>query len=60
VGSIIYLIACLIVAFFGRKRVLRFIGTFIISIVITPILMALILFVTAPRPVVVRRESASG
>jgi predicted PurR-regulated permease PerM len=65
VGAILYFVACAIVAFFGRHRVQRWWGTLILSVVLTPVLVAIVLLLTAPRlPHVVRRteriETASG
>lgn len=47
-GSIIYLGLCILVGFFGRKRVLRFWGTFLLGILLTPLVSALVLVMGAP------------
>ena len=46
-GSIVYLLLCLIVGFFGRRRVLRFWGTFFLAVAGTPIVAAIILIAGA-------------
>ena len=47
-GSIIYFGLCLLVAFFGRKRVLRFWGTLFLGILLTPVVSALVLVLGSP------------
>jgi hypothetical protein len=46
----IYVIACLFTALFGRQRRMGYIGTFLISLLITPVLMLLVLALTGPAP----------
>jgi hypothetical protein len=48
IGIIIYLVFCLLTALCGSQRRLGFLGTFIISILITPVLMLIILLLTGP------------
>ncbi len=48
IGIIIYLIFCLLTALCGSQRRIGFLGTFIISVFITPILMLIILLLTGP------------
>jgi len=50
VGAIFYFAACLIVAFFGSRRVLGFLGTLILGILLTPIAAAIILLLGTSRP----------
>jgi hypothetical protein len=45
---IIYLVFCLLVGLCGTQRRMGFVGTFVLSFFITPILMVLVLLVTAP------------
>ena len=45
---IIYLIFCLLTGLCGTQRRLGFFGTFLISIIITPVVMLLVLIFTAP------------
>jgi len=44
-----YIVSCAAVGFFGRKRAIGFIGCFLFSLVISPIVMAIILLVAMPR-----------
>jgi hypothetical protein len=48
---IIYVPVCAIVGFFGRKRSIGFSGVFTLSLIISPVLMALVLLVTSPKAV---------
>lgn len=48
IGIIIYLVFCFLTALCGSQRRLGFLGTFIISILITPVLMLIILLLTGP------------
>ena len=48
IGFIIYLIFCLLVGLCGSQRRVGFLGTFIISIFITPLVMLIILLLTGP------------
>lgn len=46
---ILYLLVCLLVGALGAKRQIGFVLSFILAIFITPVIMALILLLTAPR-----------
>jgi hypothetical protein len=48
IGIIIYLVFCLLTALCGSQRRIGFLGTFIISILITPVLMLIVLLMTGP------------
>ena len=48
IGVIIYLVFCLLVGLCGSQRRVGFLGTFIISIFITPIVMLIVLLLTGP------------
>lgn len=48
IGIIIYLLFCLLTALCGSQRRIGFLGTFIISIFITPVLMLILLLLTGP------------
>lgn len=48
IGIIIYLIFCLLTGLCGSQRRIGFLGTFIISILITPVVMLIILLLTGP------------
>jgi hypothetical protein len=45
---IIYIVFCLLTALCGTQRRLGFFGTFIVSLLITPVVMLLVLILTAP------------
>jgi len=46
----IYIAGAVLVGFFGRRRVFRFWGFFLLSIFLTPIVIGLILILSAPDP----------
>lgn len=46
---IVYVAVCAIVGFFGRKRSVGFSGIFTFSLLVSPIVMALVLIVSAPK-----------
>ena len=48
IAVIIYILFCLLAGLCGSHRRLGFFGTFIISIVLTPVLVLLVLILTAP------------
>jgi hypothetical protein len=45
---ILYIICCLLTGYVGRYRRLGYLGTFVLSLLITPVLMLLILGMTGP------------
>ena len=47
-GLAAYLLFCLLVGLCGSQRRMGFTGTFLLSIVITPLLMLLVLLITGP------------
>jgi hypothetical protein len=48
IGVIIYLVFCLLTGLCGSQRRIGFLGTFIISIFITPVVMLVVLLLTGP------------
>jgi hypothetical protein len=48
IGVILYLVFCLLTGLCGSQRRLGFLGTFIISILITPVIMLILLLLTGP------------
>jgi hypothetical protein len=48
IGAIIYLVFCFLVGLCGSQRRLGFLGTFIISVFITPVVMLIVLLLTGP------------
>ena len=51
---IIYLIFCLLAGLCGIHRRMGFFGTFLISLIVTPVVVLLVLILTAPSPRVER------
>jgi uncharacterized membrane protein len=49
---VVYILCCLITGYFGRYRRMGFFGTFMISLVITPLLMLILLALFGPSPAV--------
>jgi hypothetical protein len=47
--AVAYLIGSFLVAFVGRRRRIGYFGFLLVSLLITPILALLILFITTPR-----------
>lgn len=47
---IVYVAICAFVGFLGRNRSVGFAGIFTFSLLISPIAMALVLIVSAPKP----------
>jgi hypothetical protein len=45
---VLYIICCLITGYLGRYRRMGYMGTFLLSVLITPLLMLLILAITGP------------
>jgi hypothetical protein len=45
----VYLILCFAVAWLGRHRILRFWGNFLLAFLVSPLVVALILIIGAPR-----------
>jgi hypothetical protein len=45
---VLYLICCLLTGYLGKYRRMGVMGTFLLSIVVTPLLMLLILVITGP------------
>lgn len=47
---VVYLVFCVLAGLCGRYRRMGFFGTFLISLVVTPLVMLLLLILTAPLP----------
>lgn len=52
----VYLAGAVLVGFFGRRRVFRFWGFFLLSVFLTPVVIGLILILSAPDPAVRDKE----
>jgi hypothetical protein len=48
IGVIVYLVFCFLVGLCGSQRRVGFLGTFIMSILITPVVMLIVLLLTGP------------
>ncbi|EGV28388.1 hypothetical protein ThidrDRAFT_3843 [Thiorhodococcus drewsii AZ1] len=46
---ILYLAFCVYVGFLGRDRVIGFSGTFLLSLILSPLVMALVVLLTRPK-----------
>jgi Na+/melibiose symporter-like transporter len=49
IATLIYGLFCLLVGIVGRHRRCGFVGVALISAVVTPVLMLVVLYLTAPR-----------
>ncbi len=47
---ILYVVFCLLAGMCGSHRRMGFFGTFLISLVVTPVVVLLVLILTAPSP----------
>jgi hypothetical protein len=50
IGIVLYVVFCILVGLCGSQRRMGFIGTFIISLVFTPVLVLIVLLLTGPSP----------
>jgi uncharacterized membrane protein len=57
---IIYIVFCVLAGLCGTNRRLGFFGTFLISLIITPVVMLLVLILTGPAPVERHRSSQNN
>jgi hypothetical protein len=48
IGVILYIVFCLLAGLCGSQRRLGFFGTFIISLLVTPVVMLFVLVLTGP------------
>ena len=46
----IYLVLCLAVGVFGRRRAMGFFGSLFFSLILTPLVVMAVLLLAAPRP----------
>jgi hypothetical protein len=60
IGVLVYLVFCLLTGLCGSQRRIGFLGTFVISLFITPVVMLIVLLLTGPsREVEWRRRPQS-
>lgn len=57
-ATLIYIVFSVIIGGIGRKRSIGFVGFFLLSLLLTPILMGAVLLVTSPKDSVVREGGA--
>jgi hypothetical protein len=57
-AALVYLVLSVIVGGIGRKRSIGFAGFFVLSLLLTPILIGIVLLVTLPKDLAVREEGA--
>jgi hypothetical protein len=46
----VYLAACALIAWIGRRRILGFWGNFIVAFLVSPLVVAIIIFAGSARP----------
>jgi hypothetical protein len=56
IAVILYIVFCVLVGLCGSQRRIGFIGTFIISFLLTPVVVLIALLLTAPSPRVIWRR----
>ena len=52
-GIIVYLLLCIVVSWFGRDKAIGSVGFFVMSLFLTPMVVALILLVTTRKTKIV-------
>jgi hypothetical protein len=57
---LVYIAFCLLVALCGAQRRIGFFGSFILSVLVTPLVMLLVLMLTAPSHRTERQSPPSG
>jgi hypothetical protein len=60
VALIVYVLFCILVGICGSQRRMGFIGTFICSLVFTPVVVLIVLLLTGPSPRIVLRRRAQS
>jgi hypothetical protein len=50
VAIIIYVVFCILVGLCGSQRRMGFLGTFIVSLLFTPVIVLIVLLLTGPSP----------
>jgi hypothetical protein len=60
VGLILYIVFCILVGICGSQRRMGFIGTFIVSLVFTPVVVLIVLLLTGPSHRLALRRRAQS
>jgi hypothetical protein len=56
IALILYIVFCVLVGLCGSQRRMGFIGTFVVSLVLTPVVVLIVLLLTGPSERVVWRR----
>jgi hypothetical protein len=56
ISLILYIVFCVLVGLCGSQRRMGFIGTFVVSLVLTPVVVLIVLLLTGPSERVVWRR----
>lgn len=59
-GTLVYIVFCILVGIAGSQRRMGFTGTFILSLLVTPVVVLIVLLLTAPSQRVERRRRAQN
>lgn len=59
IAIIVYVLFCILVGICGSQRRMGFLGTFILSVFLTPLVILIILLLTGPSQRAERRQSQS-
>jgi hypothetical protein len=59
VGLILYIVFAILVGICGSRRRMGFLGTFIVSLIFTPIIVLIVLLLTGPQRLVLPRRQQS-
>jgi hypothetical protein len=60
IGVLLYLAFCLLTGLCGSQRRIGFLGTFIISLLVTPVVVLIVLLMTGPSRSIEWRRRAQG
>jgi len=56
IALIVYVVFCILVGMCGSQRRIGFIGTFIVSLIVTPVLVLIVLLLTGPSSRIARHR----
>jgi hypothetical protein len=59
VGLILYIVFSILVGICGSRRRMGFLGTFIVSLIFTPVIVLIVLLLTGPQRLVLPRRQQS-
>jgi hypothetical protein len=58
IGLLLYVVFCILVGLCGSQRRMGFIGTFLLSLFLTPVLVLIVLLLTGPARIDYRRPQS--